>query len=342
MNISNEPTELKVSFDTEKVYPALEDLTVTPTIKEQHFKSEKYGYNEVTVEPIESESLDVTPTMNVQRYEGLFDVVTVDAIETEELNITPSEEEQVKEGLFDKVSVGAIPTEEKVATLDFSNTDIVEVTPREGSYLKKVSINKDANKVPSNIAKDVVIDGVKGTFTGTYNALLKNPSSTSFTLNTWITELSELDLSGVTNLQNAFNGMSNLTRIPIKNIGSVTNYNSFCKNSSKLTSVISDQPLNGTNYNQAFQNCSALVEIPNISGAKITNNSNYNGFYQMFSGCNNLNDESLEKILDMCISATQVTANKTLNFMSLPTTLRNRCTTLSNYQAFLNAGWTLA
>lgn len=91
-------------------YPELEDLLITPSEEEQHFKAEKYGYDTVTVNKIE--------------------------------------------------------TEEKVAILDFSNTYTIEVTPNEGKYLKKVIINKDENKIPENIAKDVVIDGIVGTHEG--------------------------------------------------------------------------------------------------------------------------------------------------------------------------------
>lgn len=166
MEVKIETTKIGVQIGTEKVYPVLEDLIVVPSEKQQHFKSHKYGYDNVTVKGVEGETLEVTPKKNEQSYSGVFTKVDVNAIESEELNVTPSEEEQLKEGLFDKVSIGAIQTEEKVATLDFSNTDTVEVTPIEGSYLKKVTINKDENLVPENIAKDVFIDGILGTHQG--------------------------------------------------------------------------------------------------------------------------------------------------------------------------------
>ena len=47
--------ELEISnieLDTEKVYPELENIEITPSGKEQKFKSEKYGYNEITVKAI--------------------------------------------------------------------------------------------------------------------------------------------------------------------------------------------------------------------------------------------------------------------------------------------------
>lgn len=68
---------VEVAVDIVKVSPELEDLIVTPSLEEQSFKSNKYGYNNITVK----------------------------AIETEEINIVPSTEEQVKEGVFNKVTV---------------------------------------------------------------------------------------------------------------------------------------------------------------------------------------------------------------------------------------------
>ena len=58
-------------------YPELEDLTVTPSAEEQHFKSEKYGYNNVTVKAVEGEELNIIPSTETQVKEGLYNKVTV-------------------------------------------------------------------------------------------------------------------------------------------------------------------------------------------------------------------------------------------------------------------------
>ena len=60
----------------------------------------------------------------------------------------------------------------------------------------------------------------------------------------------------------------------------------------------------------------------------------------MFSGCTSLSDESLNNILAMCKNATAYTDTKTLKYIGLTPEQANKCKTLSNYQAFLNAGWT--
>lgn len=60
-----------------KVYPDLEDLTVTPSAEEQYFKSEKYGYNNVIVKAVEGEKLNIIPSTETQVKEGLYNKVTV-------------------------------------------------------------------------------------------------------------------------------------------------------------------------------------------------------------------------------------------------------------------------
>lgn len=53
MKISIKPAKIGIHIDTEKVYPELEDIEITPTTEEQKIKSENYyGYNEVTVKPV--------------------------------------------------------------------------------------------------------------------------------------------------------------------------------------------------------------------------------------------------------------------------------------------------
>lgn len=67
-----------VQVNANKVYPELEDLEIKPAGVVQNFKSEKYyGYNNVTVSEVESETLEVTPTLEEQQITGLFGIVNV-------------------------------------------------------------------------------------------------------------------------------------------------------------------------------------------------------------------------------------------------------------------------
>lgn len=69
-----------LSLGTKKVYPELENLSIIPSGFEQHFKSEKYGYNIVDVEAVSSDILNIVPTSEKQKYQGLFNTVNIDPI----------------------------------------------------------------------------------------------------------------------------------------------------------------------------------------------------------------------------------------------------------------------
>lgn len=59
----------------------------------------------------------------------------------------------------------------------------------------------------------------------------------------------------------------------------------------------------------------------------------------MFEGCPNLSNDSLNNILEMYAnSAVTITSDKTLKDLHLSEEQVQTCTTLSNYQAFLDAG----
>lgn len=57
MNVEVNHPKLSVNFGAERVYPELEDLEVTPTNKEQNFKSSKYGFNNVKVNAIDTKAI---------------------------------------------------------------------------------------------------------------------------------------------------------------------------------------------------------------------------------------------------------------------------------------------
>lgn len=73
--------EGKLSNAIVKEFPELEDLEVTPSGVEQNFKSSKYGYDNVKVNAVESETLEIIPSLEEQIIEGLFNKVTVRPME---------------------------------------------------------------------------------------------------------------------------------------------------------------------------------------------------------------------------------------------------------------------
>lgn len=91
-----------------------------------------------------------------------------------------------------------------------------------------------------------------------------------------------------------------------------------------------------TNMSEFFIGCSKLETIPELDVSSVTNMQNF------VSECPNLNDESLNNILAMCTKATKITnaSYKTLKYIGLTEEQAERCQNLSNYEAFLDAGWT--
>ena len=82
-------------------------------------------------------------------------------------------------------------------------------------------------------------------------------------------------------------------------------------------------------------NCPKLVTVP------IFNVPNLTTIEDVFYKSPSLSDESLNNILAMCISAVKITSTgmKKLSFVGLNEEQATRCQSLSNYQAFLDAGW---
>ena len=108
MKITIKPAKIGIDFKTQKVYPELENLEITPRAFEQKFNHpNSYGYDEITVNPIDIklQNKEVNPTKEKQtvtsdsQYDGLREV-TVNPIPNE--YILPSGEIDITEnGTFD-------------------------------------------------------------------------------------------------------------------------------------------------------------------------------------------------------------------------------------------------
>jgi surface protein len=85
--------------------------------------------------------------------------------------------------------------------------------------------------------------------------------------------------------------------------------------------------------NGMFDGCKALKNLPILDTSKVTN---MNGMFG--NDCTALTNESLNNVLAMCINSKSAT--KTLKYIGLTSAQASTCTGLSNYQAFVNAGWT--
>jgi hypothetical protein len=144
--------------------------------------------------------------------------------------------------------------------------------------------------------------------------------------------------SSITSLNRKFQNDTALKFMPYVDTSAATSASYMFSRCSNLESI----PLFNTrlveNFSGTFYFCSTLKDIP------ILNTSSATTFTNAFSGCYALTDDSLNNILTMCINATSYTETKTLNQIGISNTTyypASRIQALSNYQAFINAGWTI-
>lgn len=119
-----------------------------------------------------------------------------------------------------------------------------------------------------------------------------------------------LDTSNVTDMQSMFSGCSDLISIPLLDTSNVAV------------------------MEYMFADCFDLISIPLLDTSKVVLMA------YMFSGCANLSNTSLNNILAMCTNAVSYISNKTLADIGLTQEQATICQSLSNYAAFIAAGWT--
>lgn len=139
-------------------------------------------------------------------------------------------------------------------------------------------------------------------------------------------------------LQNKFKDDKNLMFMPLVDTSTTTNMKSTFQGCSGLLQVPLLDTSNVTNMNGIFNGCYVLKDIPLFNTSEITD------LRTAFGGCYNLTDESLDNILQMCINVPAgYSRTKTLLSLSIDSTIypASRIQALPNYQAFINAGWTI-
>lgn len=140
--------------------------------------------------------------------------------------------------------------------------------------------------------------------------------------------------STVANLRDTFAYCVSLT----EGLDDCRNVWDFSSTYSTCTSLISAPNINMGNakyITSMFYQCTHLQNVPVYNAPKVTD------CVGMFSSCPSLTDESLNNILELCISMVKLTSNKSLSAkMGLSAAQIETCKTLSNYDAFVDAGWT--
>lgn len=142
-----------------------------------------------------------------------------------------------------------------------------------------------------------------------------------------------VDTSKVQTLYRTFYG-SRLEKLPKLDFSSVINLNYTFYSCQNLETFPEVDTRNVGFISNAFTNCEKLKNFPILDTSKCTSLSG-------FGNCPSLSDESLNNILYMCAhSAVTTGSNKKLRTIGLSQAQATICQGLSNYQAFLDAGWT--
>jgi len=127
----------------------------------------------------------------------------------------------------------------------------------------------------------------------------------------------------------------NLSRWNTNNVTEISRMFSRCS-SVKSINLSNWNVSNVVNGIAVFYECSSLVEI-DITGWNLQKAIDLSQFVQ---GCGNLSSNSLNAILGILPTATSYSNTKTLQSLGLTSTQATTCTTLSNWQACVTAGWT--
>lgn len=202
--------------------------------------------------------------------------------------------------------------------------------------------------LPSQIANADWSDAVDGRYMFYYcDQLTSFPEIDTSSFNTMsymfyrcssLTSIPLLDTGNVTAMGDTFYGCSALTSIPQFNTSKVYTMNGTFQGCTSITSVPLLDTSSVTSMSSLFNGCTNLATVPQLNTAKVTGS----GMSSMFKNCSSLSNTSLNNILAMCIAAVKITNVNymTLKSIGLSSGQALTCEGLSNWSAFLAAGWT--
>ena len=185
-------------------------------------------------------------------------------------------------------------------------------------------------------------------FTGTPQSIIDGYNYAKQIQNTWTTATSlnkkyymnyeivffpTVDTSNSTNFASMFEN-SSIVETALFDTSKGDSFGSMFSECKSLKKIPQFDLSNATGCAYMFGNCKGLEEVPIFNLPKATSLSG------MFNICNLLSDKSLNNIMASLLTATSYSGTKTLQKIGLSSEQATRCQSLSNYQAFLNAGWT--
>lgn len=228
------------------------------------------------------------------------------------------------------------------------STENQEFTSEKDGY-KKVIVAGDENLLAENIKSGTTIFGVEGSLADTSDSNATENDillgKTAYVNNQKLTgtiEISNYNAEVIPATGTAFLLKQTIRKIDFTNLdmSKVTRFQKAFSDFSGLTTIIGLDTSNTTDMREMFYYCTSLTTIPVLNTSKVYESGL--GMYRTFYNCPKLSDESLNNILQMCINAVKLagSTHNQLYYIGLDNTQIERCKTLSNYQAFLDAGWT--
>ena len=293
----------KLNTTYTKIYPELENLTVTPSEEQQKFIHEdRYGYDKVVVNPIPdkyiipSGALDITENGNYNVKEKEFANVNVPTKTLRTKTITTN-------GTYLAIDDGVDGySEVEVATSGVDINDYIKpetinnATTMVGcwhTFIKKIpKLNLNITTTCANMflycqAEEIDVSEFNTTnVTNMYQMFSDCSSLTNL-------DLSSFNTSNVTNMNNMFEGCKALTSLDVSgfNTSKVTYMTSMFERCKALTSldVSSFNTSNVTYMTSMFRDCSSLtsLDLSSFNTSKVTTMQN------MFYGCTRLTNLDL-------------------------------------------------
>lgn len=160
---------------------------------------------------------------------------------------------------------------------------------------------------------------------------------------TKIDNINSLNTANITNLYGTFYWCASLTNLNVKdwdvrNVTTMYNTFNYCL---ELTTI----DLSGWNTGKnetirgMFEYCQKLTSI-NFGNEFTLSGCIYSAsLYNAFNQCTSLDNNTLNDILGLLLTATQYPGTKTLKQIGLTSAQATICTTLPNWQDCVNAGW---